>query len=152
MAEIELREAQQADVDLLFGWLNTASSLAGKLKTFEPVSYRTHSNWFAVRLSDPDTRIWIASSNNIPVGQVRVQRNDNEELIVDIYIAESERGNGYGKKLLIQLGALCDSIWKNLPLIAEIRHGNRSSISVFRSANYRPVEELADYVKMRWFG
>jgi len=80
------------DARLLFEWVNSAESPAGKLRTSGSILWSVHVEWLSRRLADPSCAIWIADHDGTPVGQARVELRDGA-LEVDIFV-EPTFGSG----------------------------------------------------------
>lgn len=135
-ARIQLRPVVAGDERLLFDWVNQADSLAGKLATAAPISWPDHNVWFEKRLAAPNCEIWIAERVGGPVGQVRVERDPNGGLHVDIYVASEARRQGVGAEMLGALAAKSAVRWPGEPLIARIRNDNAPSRHFFEANGY----------------
>lgn len=146
---ISLRPATFADAKLLFDWVNSPDSLAGKLRTNGKISWADHSNWFEQRLKDPGTSIWIAYDGDAAVGQVRLQQRLAEDpgvFDVDIFVASEARGRGRAKAMLMDAA---NNLTKRLPgarLRACVLHDNKASQELFQSLGYRVVAKEADHL------
>ncbi len=132
---VRLREAGAADSALLFEWVNSPDSLANKERTEGPIRRAEHECWFAKRLGDPATRIWIVETDDQPVGQVRLQCNAGVAE-VDIYIATERRGQGHAR------AALRDAIHDfrrsepDTPVVARVLADNAASRALFESLGF----------------
>ncbi len=132
---VRLREAGAADGALLFEWVNRPDSLANKERTEGPIPRADHECWFAKRLSDPATRMWIVEADSQPVGQVRLQY-DAGVAEVDIYIAAERRGQGHAR------AALRDAIRDfrrsepDTPVVARVLADNAASRALFESLGF----------------
>lgn len=93
MIKSELRPAMLEDSDLLIQWANSFDSLQWKKCTTGKISAREHNKWFRSRLLDPATQISIIMSNNVPSGQVRLEKI-NKYVYVDIYVDVNLRRDG----------------------------------------------------------
>ncbi len=95
MEPIALRPATAADRDRVLAWANEpttrAMSFAG-----EPIRPAAHGAWFAARLRDPDSRLYVVEdAAGVPLGLVRfVRRGQRWEL--GISLAAAARGRGLG--------------------------------------------------------
>ena len=132
---VRLREAGAADGALLFEWVNSPDSLANKERTEGPIPRADHECWFAKRLRDPATRMWIVEADSQPVGQVRLQC-DAGVAEVDIYIATESRGQGHGHAALraaIRQFRKGDS---QTPIVARVLAHNTASRALFESLGF----------------
>lgn len=143
-AAVRLRPAVAADAKLLFEWVNRPDSLAGKLETAEPISWKRHQAWFAKRLAADGCAIWIAERDGNPVGQARAERRDGR-LHVDIYVTVPARRGGAGSAMLNGLTNACAARWPGTPLVARVRSGNAPSRRLFEQSGFRLIESAADH-------
>lgn len=144
-ASIVLRPAAPSDVSLLFDWVNRPDSLSNKLQTQAPITPARHRAWFAERLADPDSAIWIAERDGEPLGQVRLQRKGGG-LEVDIYIAAQARRGRLGGLALAQAARLAAVRWPGVPLLARVKPANRASHRLFLGCGYTVVADRPDQV------
>lgn len=130
---MELRPATSSDRDRLFRWANDPDTRTASFNT-GPIAWDTHVAWFARRLADPDTRIFIAEVDGTPVGQVRFQR-DAAEWEISIVVAPDARGKGFAVEMIRGGTALVDG-----KVIAKIKTDNTRSIRAFSAAGYELAE------------
>lgn len=128
-AAVQLRPATMTDAELLFAWTNDPDTRAASFST-EPVEWAGHVAWLERVLIDPDRRLWIGESDG-PVGQVRLDRGDDCE-IISVSIAPERRGQGLAA-LLIQ--AACAQAYGRV--VAEIKPGNVRSVRAFDAAGFK---------------
>lgn len=145
MAPVRLRPAGTADCDRLFDWVNRPDSLAASLRTSAPVPRATHEAWFAARLADPDTGLWIAERDGAPVGQVRLQRK-SAALEVSIYVESAARGAGTATRMLDLARAEAAKRWPGLGLVARIKPDNAASRRLFTRAGYGRMVVERDHI------
>src|SRR5262245_5001287 len=127
---MKLRPATPADARLLFDWVNSPSSLAGKIKTNGAIAWADHARWFEQRLSDPNTAIWIGEVDDAAVGQVRLQKAEAGEapvFDVDIFVADVARRQGCAKELLTDAARLMAQRSPGARLRACVREDNKAS-------------------------
>lgn len=142
---MKLRPVRDSDARLMFDWVNSPESLAGKLETRDPIPWETHAKWFAARLADPDTRLWMAESDNRAVGQVRVQRT-RTGLEIDVFVAAECRRRGLGRRMLAAAAAECAAHWPGLPLVAKVKLDNVASQRLFAAAGYALGQRKEDHL------
>lgn len=90
-----LREATLDDMILLFCWVNDPVVRQSAFYGNE-ISLTTHKRWFAEALMNDHVRIYILQRGDLPVGQVRVE-HDDEKWMIDYSIDAAWRGHGYGR-------------------------------------------------------
>ena len=93
MVKRDIRLATLADLALMHEWVNADDSLKWKKDTKHIISKKEHAEWFRSRLADPLTQIWIILDDDVPSGQVRLEKKD-ELVYVDIYVVAGARGTG----------------------------------------------------------
>lgn len=131
-----LRPAKLSDIDLLFKWANETET---RINSFHPqmISYETHCEWFENKFNSTNTLIYIYYNNHIPIGQVRIDIEDNNNGIVDYSIDKEFRGAGHGK---IMLSMMEDLIRENYPqiksLTAFVKTSNNASKKIIEKLNY----------------
>jgi len=145
MAPVTLRPVSAADCGLLFDWVSRLDSLANSLRTSAPVTRAEHEAWFAARLADADTSIWIAERERKPVGQVRLQRR-GATLEVSIYVDGAARGAGTATRMLDLARAEASKRWPGLGLVARIKPDNAASRRLFTRAGYGRMVVERDHI------
>ena len=88
-----------------------ADSLARKGATTGPIARQDHDTWFAARLDDPETFIWIIEADRRPIGQLRLMK-PADAYEVDIYVDRSLRRSGAARQAVADGIADC---WKGAP-------------------------------------
>ena len=85
--------------------------------------------WFSNKINDQETEIYILYIDNIPVGQIRLDKLENTRLI-DYSIDKAHRGKGIGT---IIVKAIID---KHSSFTAVVKKENRASQKVFEKLNF----------------
>lgn len=132
---VELRPVRPEDRDLLLAWANDPVTRAASFTT-APVTAEDHAHWFAARLSDPDSRLFVAQDGRGPWGLVRFQIH-GPVAEIGVSVAPDRRGVGLAapliragvRRLLADRGDL-ESVE------ARIRPANRRSITAFDRAGF----------------
>ena len=140
---ISLRRAVSADDKLLFAWANDIDVRKNAFEQHE-ISWEEHTQWFRRKLSDKDCYIYIASVNDRPVGQIRLDIEDNRALI-DYSVDAASRGRGYGSKMLAQALAL-----PGLPIdffLACVKDGNTASAKAFEKCGFQKSAQKQGYAE-----
>ena len=146
---MKLRPATAADAKLLFDWVNSPSSLAGKIKTNGAIAWADHTRWFEQRLRDPHTAIWIGEDGDAAVGQVRLQKAEASEpavFDVDIFVADAARRKGCARELLTEAARLMGRRVPGARLRAQVRDDNKASQELFQSLGYRMIAKARDHL------
>lgn len=145
-----LRPAKLADVKLFFDWVNEPAVRKNSFNT-DNISWEEHLSWFQAALGNNNIRIFVLIVNDIPVGQIRL--NKKEYWQISYSIAPAYRGRGYGR-IMLQLAEneLIVSEHIGEKLLAEVKSDNIASQRIFTRLGYREVESQRDnayaYVKV----
>ena len=143
---VSLRRVSLADSDLLFRWVNEPDALAGKLLTVGLIARGQHEKWFAARLADPETFMWIIQSGRKPVGQLRLMKN-NDAYEVDIYVIGEQRGSGIAREALTDgIGMLSRERPGLQTIRARVKPGNERSQRLFDRAGFGLVARHKDHL------
>jgi UDP-2,4-diacetamido-2,4,6-trideoxy-beta-L-altropyranose hydrolase len=96
-----LRRAKAADAALYFEWANDPAVRQNAIHP-EPIAWETHIAWFARRLQDANSYLYIlTTAESEPVGQVRIEfHGPGQPGIIDYSLLPSYRGKGLGPVLL----------------------------------------------------
>jgi RimJ/RimL family protein N-acetyltransferase len=140
---VTLRPARADDAPLLLAWRNDPETRRWSFSR-DAVAPAGHAAWLAARLRDPATLLLVASADGEPVGQVRVDRDEDGAGVVSITVAPAARGRGLGLALLTALAAREDLGVARLR--ASVVPGNDRSLALFARAGYREVGRTAEAV------
>lgn len=135
---ITYRKAREEDVMQVFEWSNDPLSRTNSYFS-DPIPLETHKKWFADRLKDPSSIIYIAEVNQVPAGMIRYSLEENNA-VVGILIGENFRGQGFATDFLTGTAKLYFKENK-LPVFAYIKVQNRASIRSFEKAGYQKLRE-----------
>jgi RimJ/RimL family protein N-acetyltransferase len=143
---LTLRWASEADCKLLWEWANNPSVRSASFST-GPIPWEVHVEWFASKLRNPDSLIFVASDEQgHPIGQVRFDVVGLDEAEVGVSLDESFRGKGYGTALIATgIRALLEA--RPVRIIhAYVKPDNQASQRVFEKAGFqlRGTENLRD--------
>lgn len=134
--DLHLRPAQADDGPRLWAWRNDPAVRAASLST-DPIPLEAHLDWFARALADPGRTLLIAEARGIPIGMVRLDRDD-DTATVSILLAPQARGQGLAKPVLS--AALQGWTRETGRLRAVVRAGTAASLALFTGLGFRPVE------------
>lgn len=131
---LTLRTARPADRGLLFAWANDPSVRKHSFSP-EPITWTDHCAWFAGRMSDPRSHMFVMEAAGLPVGQARFDLDDTGA-VLDYSIDPAFRGRGWGAALLsIACGRRRSDT--ALPIRAEAHLDNTASIGALKRAGFR---------------
>lgn len=135
---VDLRPVSIDDIGLLFQWVNDPSVRANSFQQ-QDVTWEEHQHWFKQKILSPTARLFIVYHNDLPVGQLRLDIENNSAYIS--YLVDSlHRGQGIGTQILL-------IAQRNLPsninkLIGRVKLNNVASIKAFTKTGFLP--ELHD--------
>ena len=98
MNHLFLRKAADEDIDLLFRWANDSAVRKNSFNS-NHIAYEAHRAWFNNILNTDDIIQYIMMDGNIPVGQIRLNI-ENDDAIISYSIALEYRGKGYGHAII----------------------------------------------------
>lgn len=144
---VRLRPAEPADEGRLLEWRNEPTTRAASLTSGE-VSAEDHSRWLAHKLADPASTLFIVMDGDEPIGQVRLDRVDDELAEVSIGLAPEARGRGAGRKALDLAAAEAPRLGV-MSLRALIKPNNEASLRAFKAAGYADFKADDEVVELR---
>ncbi|MCR5209305.1 MAG: GNAT family N-acetyltransferase [Lachnospiraceae bacterium] len=153
---IFLRKALETDCRLYFNWANDSAVRAASFSQDE-IKWDDHVKWFKKKLKDEDAELFVCMDFLRPLGQVRIERDEDDPVkaYISYSIDEALRGRGVGKKMLIlaekEIGGADNGINK---LVAKVKPENKASLKVFEALGYDVVRsEDEDCVTFeKWIG
>ena len=126
--EIRLRPAYAEDIILYYNWANDPEVRKNAINT-SSIHWTTHQAWFASKLHDVNSRLFVLEASGLPVGQIRFDKKGDEARI-DYSLDPIVRGRGWGPRL-VALGADLMQKIEPVRLRAEVKVGNDTSSAVF---------------------
>lgn len=94
-----LRRIKNQDCALLFKWVNDQKVRKNSLSS-ENIKWEEHQAWFNKKFNSPRCEIFIFEIDNLPVGQIRYDKNANGIWDIDYSIDKKYRGLGFGKRMV----------------------------------------------------
>jgi len=138
---MNLRLATINDAELLLNWRNDELTRANSFND-KVISIQDHLEWFHKSLASRLRKIYIAEINNIPIGTIRVDINDDNSRELSWIIAPSQRGYGYGTKILSTFVSMYPSVY-----IAQIKEKNTPSIKMVTSCGFTLLSDKRNILK-----
>ena len=136
MEKILIRKAVIEDSLTYFNWANDPMVREQSYNS-EIISWINHETWFNGKINDPDFLFYIfLNSKDEKIGQIRLQKIDQENYLIGVSIAAEHRGKGYGPRILKMA---CNKFLIQNPSIilnAYIKEANISSLSIFEKAGF----------------
>jgi UDP-2,4-diacetamido-2,4,6-trideoxy-beta-L-altropyranose hydrolase len=119
--------------------------------TGRTVTAEEHERWFAaIRRAESRTRLWIGEEDGVPVGQVRID-GDDEGGVVSIAVTAERRGRGIGTAMLRALLGEVSRDPATGHLTAVVRPDNAGSLRAFQAAGFHPAPAVTGgFLHLRW--
>lgn len=134
--EINLRSAAESDCQQLFSWANDPAVRSASFHS-DPVVWENHQQWFARKLCDPQSIIYIGETHaSEPMGQVRFHIIEKRATL-SVVVAPKFRGAGWGRELIALSVRILMRTHPVRAVDAFVKPGNLSSIRLFESAGFR---------------
>jgi len=147
MSEPYLRKATVDDMELLFEWANDKETRQNAFNSHQ-ITYEEHQKWFLRKLESGNTAIYIYCIEDIPIGQVRIDI-DNENGLISYSVDAEHRSRGHGSKTVELLETIVSKETLNLKvLIAKVKKSNIPSQRVFERLHYL-ISEKDDYIEYK---
>ncbi len=145
LTTLRLRLATQEDSQNLLDWRNDDLTRSMSLNT-KKISKENHDEWLAATLRHPHRLLLIAEAEGT-IGVVRFDIADDTAL-VSLNLNPAYRGQGYAPLLLQKAEAFLPR--DIVTLQAQIKPGNKASLTAFSKAGYSPLaedSEMLTYLK-----
>lgn len=130
-----MRPAASQDCQHIWKWRNEPATRTASFNT-RYIAYEEHKRWFARKLTDPHSRIFIvANAQGRDAGYVRFDLI-NREATISVSIDRRERGKGYGTAAIKRAS---DFLLETEPVrrvVAQIRRDNPISVAAFERAGF----------------
>jgi spore coat polysaccharide biosynthesis protein SpsF len=146
--ELALKPAMPADSSFVLELRNDHDAVRFSV-TGRRVEAAEHESWYRSRLSDPSSRLWIASVDGERVGQVRVDVAGAVGT-VSIAIAPSQRGRGHARASLVALQRALRADLQVMRLEATIDPTNAASLRAFTGAGFDRVADDGGFARLQW--
>jgi SAM-dependent methyltransferase len=146
--KVKLRPMEWSDREIILEWRNSAFIIE-RSSSLKPVTAEEHSRWFGQVTSHPDILPYIIEVDEVPVGQVRLDLNRDENYcVITIYLIESFTGKGLGIMAIKQGCIFAWKKWSNVNIVAHVRGDNVVGQSAFRKAGFKESKqfELVDHI------
>lgn len=137
--ELNLRLADSDDSRFLYELRNDTDVRRNSFQMAE-ILYEHHKEWFAKKLLDKNSRIYIMEENRCSIGQVRVDRQ-GQKAEISYALCKEARGRGLSKWMLLQLESRLGEEGFCRELIAEVKGKNTASRKIFQSLGYKETEK-----------
>lgn len=135
---LNVRVVTEHDCRLLWEWANEPSVRASAFHS-EPISWEAHVAWFRGKQADPHCVMYLLTTQESrPIGQVRFDRQPDGATVVDLGVAQDQRGQGYGAA---GLRLACTRLFDTTSVarvIGKVKASNAASLRAFETAGFQP--------------
>jgi len=142
---IKIRQATLEDMQLYFEWTNDEAVRANSFNS-APITWESHQQWFKKKCEDKNCYFFVFEYGQIPIGQVRIQINDQEKGLINYSIDKKFRGLGLGKILIRDATQKIQDLRGKIVLVAKVKPENISSNKIFSSLGFTQSSEEDTYV------
>lgn len=144
--DIRLRPTDEEDMVLYYNWANDPEVRNSAIQN-APISWLTHKEWFAKKLNDSNSHLYVLEAEGLPVGQIRFDKEGSETRI-DYSLDTLVRGRGWGPRL-VSLGMERLPRTEAIRLLAQVKENNKASRSVFLRLGFTMIEGPNNYLEFR---
>jgi RimJ/RimL family protein N-acetyltransferase len=146
--QLSLRFATIREVDIYYKWASDPLVRRNSY-TVNEISYENHVSWFSKKLLDKNCFLYFFEFNNIPAGQVRIDKSQ-AETVIGISVDENFRGKSLSSKMLVMASENFFQYHAAENITAYIKQENKSSYHSFLKAGFveidlLPVNEVMSY-------
>lgn len=132
----KFRKAGSKDSKDLFDWRNNETTRKNSFN-MDAILWSDHVNWFSNRIRDPNTTIFMVYVDDIKIGSIRFEENENTYR-VSVVLAPEYTGKGVGPEVIRSGTELFLKRKKGRkPVIAEVKENNVASIKAFKRAGFK---------------
>jgi UDP-2,4-diacetamido-2,4,6-trideoxy-beta-L-altropyranose hydrolase len=141
VSRLEVRAATAGDAERLYLWRNHPTTRAVSHGAHE-IAWPGHLAWLTRTLNDSSRLLLVAQVGNIPVGVIRIDRQDATDALVSLYLDPALHGLGLGTAMLLAGERhACRQPAPPARFVATVLEANTASQHMFRSVGYQPHGE-----------
>jgi RimJ/RimL family protein N-acetyltransferase len=133
---ISLRPASSGDAEMVFRWRNDPFILAHG-SSHREVKWEEHQKWFEETLSSSVRKMFIVLDRGNPIGQVRFDRQKEQDCVVSVYLLREFTGRGWGVQAIDMGCAEIFEAWDVGRVVACVRNDNPGGRSAFLKAGFQ---------------
>ena len=126
-----LREVTQSDWKVLLEWRNEKITRQNSFNS-DLVSLSEHKEYIKNTIANPNRKLFVLEYNDIPVGTIREDRLENDELELSYTISPMYRGKKIGQIMMSLY--LIDTEWS---FLCEVKEENISSIKMIEKLGFK---------------
>ena len=127
------------DREMVFRWRNDPFIVVHGSSNRE-VNRIEHAKWFEDTLAERGRKMYVVVKQNVPIGQVRFDRETQRDCVLSVYLLREFTGHGWGVQAIRDGCRLIFDTWDVERVIACVRNDNRGGRSAFRKAGFEEGE------------
>ncbi len=140
---ISYRVAQESDLKLYFDWANDPAVRENSYNS-EPISIEAHSAWFIAKIRDPKCLMLLFFDHlENPIGQVRIQSNEDQRAVIGLSNERTHRGKGYAAMMIEKATEIFLKENPKMTVLAYIKTQNQASVKAFERAGFILTDTIA---------
>lgn len=144
---IRFRKPTKEDMLLYFNWNNDPYVRVNSYQ-LEPTPLENHQNWFYDKIVDENCFMLIFENHlGTPIGQVRIQKQNETTAIIGISVDANHRGKGYASKMIEIASREFFTQHPEICISAYIKIENEASKKAFEKAGYE-LDEVLEYLRI----
>jgi RimJ/RimL family protein N-acetyltransferase len=133
---LSFRKATQADMMIYFEWANDVDVRKQSYQT-GTIRLEDHKEWFLKKINDSNCHMLLfENEDQVPVGQVRFQKENEKVYVIGISLAKEFRGKGLAGTILLMASDYFLAIFPEITIYAYIKISNTESIRSFAKAGF----------------
>lgn len=133
--KVRIRALEEEDIKDLYAWRNHPD-VRKHCFNVAPILWEEHEKWFNTKIMSKNTVIYIAFFEEQKLGSIRFE-NDNVCIKVSVMLNPDFWGKGLGSEVIkIGTSKFIKENDPQVPITAEIKIGNKASLSSFTNADF----------------
>lgn len=133
---LSFRRATQADMMLYFEWANDEQVRRQSYHS-DTISLEAHKEWYYKKINDRNCLMLLFENEaNVPVGQVRFQKENEKVYVIGVSLAKEFRGKGLAGTILLMASDHFLEIFPGITIYAYIKISNTESMRSFAKAGF----------------
>lgn len=147
--KVDWNNLSVGDKHSILVWAN--EMLMHKISTERPITSQQHNAWIAQRVKkEVLSHLWIIELSGNKVGHVRVDKKQENEFYVDVFITPTSRGEKIGYKAIEYVINYCFNNYNNCLFIAAVKISNLASQKLFESHKPDYTNKQKDIITYIW--
>ncbi|PJJ10930.1 RimJ/RimL family protein N-acetyltransferase [Flavobacterium sp. 1] len=133
---LTFRKATLADTKVYFDWANDSSVREQSYNT-NTIDFESHKKWFESKVEDDSCMLLLfQNEEKLNIGQIRIQKENENQALIGISIEAEHRGKGLAKEMLLLASDFFLENNIGYLINAYIKEQNISSKQAFEKAGF----------------